>query len=401
MRLRLSLRHRWLLALTLLQAWLSPLAAQPEVTATVATPPVLELVESFPSQTDFDQPDLREAQTVWLEMIGRARREILWQTFYLAHEPGQASQPVVDALKQAAARGVSVQLLVDPRFYQTYPETLDELDALEGVVVRHSPIGPWLGGVMHAKAIFVDGEEGFLGSQNFDWRSLSEIRELGVHFHSSQLTSEYVKAFRWEWQQAGQPSPPAELAPVSSQPLVLGDSTVVPTFSPNSLNAPETAGDEAEILKLIDGAQRSLEIALLSYSPTDHAGHRFYPTLDNALRRAALRGVEVRLMVSHWVEGKPGQDHLDSLDALHRVQVRACRIPPSPQGEIPFARVHHSKYLVCDGQRAWLGTSNWQEDYFHASRNYGLVLLDGPLPRRLEQLFDFDWQRATPLHTVP
>ena len=361
----------------------------------------LELVESFPVGTDFDQPDLRQTQTVWLEMIARARSEILWQTFYLAHEPGKATEPVLKALEQAAARGVRVRLLVDPKFYQTYPETLDRLASREGIEVRHSAIGPWLEGMMHAKAIFVDGQEGFIGSQNFDWRSLEHIRELGVHFRSTELTREYVKAFRWEWEHAGEPAPPQKLAEVVSQPVKLDGSTVLATFSPNSLNSSTAASDEAEILRLLDGAQRSIEIALLSYSPLDHAGGRFYPVLDNLIRRAAVRGVEVRLLLSHWVEGKKGQDHLASLDALDKVEVRACRIPPTSEGEIPFARVHHSKYLVCDGSQAWLGTSNWQEDYFHSSRNYGLVMLDGPIPARLERLFNFDWQRSTRLTGSP
>jgi phosphatidylserine/phosphatidylglycerophosphate/cardiolipin synthase-like enzyme len=322
----------------------------------------LELVESFPVETDFDQPDIRQAQTVWLEMIGRARSEILWQTFYLAHEKGKATEPVLDALKEAAARGVRVELLVDPKFYKTYPQTLDELDALDGIEVRRSSVGPWLGGVMHAKAIFVDGQEGFIGSQNFDWRSLEHIRELGVHFRSPELTREYVKAFRWEWDHANDASPPKELAEVISQPLKLDGSTVLATFSPNSLNAATAAGDEAEILKMLDEARTSINIALLTYSPLDHSGKSFYPVLDNAIRRAAVRGVEVKLMLSHWVEGKKGQDHLLSLDTLDRVEIRACRIPLTAEGEIPFARVHHSKYLVCDGAKAWLGTSNWQED---------------------------------------
>jgi phosphatidylserine/phosphatidylglycerophosphate/cardiolipin synthase-like enzyme len=359
----------------------------------------LELVESAPVETDFDQPDIRNAQEVWLEMIGQARKEILWQTFYLSHEKGRATQPVVDALKEAAARGVEVHLLVDEKFVATYPETLAELDALDHIEVRHAKTGTWFGGVMHAKAIFVDGEQGFVGSQNFDWRSLDEIRELGVHFHSPELTAPYVTAYRWEWEHATDPSPPAVLAPVVSRVVRVGDSRVLPTFSPNALNGPGAAGDEAEILKLLDGADSSIDVALLTYSPVTHDGKRFYPELDNALRRADVRGVKVRLMLSHWVEGARGEDHLRSLDALDNVEIRACRIPPASEGEIPFARVHHAKYLVCDSAKAWLGTSNWQEDYFHASRNYGLVMLDGPLPQRLHRLFEFDWARSTALRS--
>jgi phosphatidylserine/phosphatidylglycerophosphate/cardiolipin synthase-like enzyme len=58
---------------------------------------------------------------------------------------------------------------------------------------------------------------------------------------------------------------------------------------------------------------------------------------------------------------------------------------------VPFARVAHAKYLVVDGARAWVGTSNWERDYFYASRNVGLVVEGGPLPRRLEAFFDDNW----------
>ena len=76
--------------------------------------PALELVESYPSETDFDQPDIRNTQEVWLELIDGAQNEILWQTFYVVHQQGEATGPVLEALKRAAKRGVKIQLLVDP-----------------------------------------------------------------------------------------------------------------------------------------------------------------------------------------------------------------------------------------------------------------------------------------------
>lgn len=357
----------------------------------------IELVESFPSETDLDQPDLREAKAVWLEMVSGAKREILWQTFYLAHEKGRASEPVMEALKKAARRGVKVQLLVDGKFRTQYPESLDELDAVPGIEVRSSGVGEWYHGVMHAKALFVDGREGFVGSQNFDWRSLEHIRELGVHFVSPDLCRPYREAFLWEWDHAGDATPPNTLAPSDSSPVKIGASTVLPTFSPNALNGPKAAGDEAQIVKLLEASTASIEIGLLNYSPLDHHGREYDPKLDNAIRAAAVRGVKVRMLLGHWVEKGQGFDHLASLDALENVEIRALRIPLAREGEIPFARVHHSKYLVCDASKAWLGTANWQSDYFHKSRNYGLVMLDGPLPGRLRRLFDFDWERATAL----
>jgi phosphatidylserine/phosphatidylglycerophosphate/cardiolipin synthase-like enzyme len=359
--------------------------------------PALELVESYPSETDFDQPDIRNTQEVWLELIDGAQNEILWQTFYVVHQQGEATGPVLEALKRAAKRGVKIQLLVDPKFVKTYPETLDELAALDNIEVRHSPVGEWLGGVMHAKMMLVDGHSGFLGSQNFDWRSLDHIRELGIVFRNATLVGRYADVFRWEWDHHEDIEPPTELPYISADVVELDEGRVLPTFSPNPLNKNEAIGDEYQILRLLSTATRSVDVALLSYSPLTHDGSEFYPELETAIRSAEARGVRVRLVVSHWMEEKDELDHLLSLDALDGVEVRACRVAPAASGEIPFARVHHSKYLVVDGEQAWLGTANWGHGYFHESRNYGMVFLSGSIPGRLQQLFDFDWTRSTTL----
>ena len=361
----------------------------------------MELVESWPVGSDFDQPDIRDTQEVWLELINKAESEILWHTFYLAHEPNTATEPIIAALKSAAQRGVRVKLLVDEKFQETYPHTLAELNSLNGIQVRPSPVGRWYGGVMHAKMLLVDGQKGFIGSQNFDWRSLTHIRELGVHFVDQSLVESYAKVFWWEWQHYKLDSPPKKLPRVYSVFRKVGDSTVAPTVSPNPLNAESALGDEYQILRLLNSSEESVKIALLSYTPVTRDGKTFYADLDNAIRSAAVRGVKVQILLSHWVEKKKTVDHLISLDKLQNVEIRACRIPLTSEGEIPFARVHHSKYLVVDNKRSWLGTSNWSRGYFRQSRNYGMIFWDGPISARLFNLFDFDWARSTELHPKP
>ena len=358
----------------------------------------IELVESFPVGTDFDQPDIRNTQEVWLELIKGAKKEILWQTFYLAHEDGKSTGPVLRALKHAARRGIQIKFLVDEKFEATYPETLDWLKKQPNVKVRTSGIGRWYGGVMHAKMMLVDGQKGFLGSQNFDWRSLEHIRELGVLFSDANLVRFYTKNFQWEWDSYNLEAAPNALPKLRALTERVGEHLVQATASPNATNAEPELGDEHQILKLLKNAEQSVEIALLSYSPVTRDGKGFYTQLDSAIRAAAVRGVKVRILLSHWVEKKKTLDHLLSLDALNNVELRACRIPLTEEGEIPFARVHHSKYLVVDQAQSWLGTANWSKGYFHSSRNYGLVFLESPISERLRQLFDFDWQRSTALH---
>lgn len=357
----------------------------------------LELVESYPVGTDFDQTDIRDTSEVWLELIDSAKTEILWQTFYCAHEPGEATEPILEALKRAARRGVKVRLLVDEKFLNTYPEPLGQLNQLPNIEVRPSPIGRWFGGVMHAKTLLIDGQVGFLGSQNLDWRSLDHIRELGLVFRDPVSVHQFSQVFEWEWKHFKDETPPDDFPHFPAERRQVGEQTILLTASPNATVQDQQATDEFEILQLLEKAETSIQVALLSYHPVTRDGKQFYPALDNALRAAAVRGVKVQLLLSHWVEKEKQVDHLLSLDTLDNVEVRACRISEPAEGLIPFARVHHSKYLVVDGEDAWLGTSNWGKGYFYNSRNYGLVMFGGPIPGRLTKLFHHDWERSTPL----
>jgi phosphatidylserine/phosphatidylglycerophosphate/cardiolipin synthase-like enzyme len=47
--------------------------------------------------------------------------------------------------------------------------------------------------------------------------------------------------------------------------------------------------------------------------------------------------------------------------------------------------------MTVDGERSWIGTSNWSEDYFHSSRNAGVLLEGRAVARALERKFDRSW----------
>jgi phosphatidylserine/phosphatidylglycerophosphate/cardiolipin synthase-like enzyme len=135
---------------------------------------------------------------------------------------------------------------------------------------------------------------------------------------------------------------------------------------------PEMAWDETEIVRLIDSAKTRVEVQLLSYNPVSR-GH-FFDVIDNAIRRAAARGVQVRMILSNWNTRQPGIQYLKSLQVVPNIEIRISTIPQWSGGFVAFARVEHCKYLVVDSSLVWLGTSNWSYSYFNSSRNLGLVL---------------------------
>ncbi len=113
-------------------------------------PAVLELVESWPLETDLDSPGIVDAHECWPRMIDGARQTLDVAQFYVSSTPGGRLEPVIAALGRAAGRKVRVRLLVDAKFHEKYPEPVDSLGRVPGVEVRRLDLRP-RGGVMHAK----------------------------------------------------------------------------------------------------------------------------------------------------------------------------------------------------------------------------------------------------------
>lgn len=359
--------------------------------------PALQLVVTWPVEVD-GGPDLPSAHTVWHDLIDGARERIDLAHFYASNAPDSRLEPIVQALERAAARGVTIRWIGEENFYRTYPETLDRLAGVDGIEVRRLRTGEVLGGVLHTKVMLVDGETAYLGSQNFDWRALEHIVELGVRVHDAPTVAVYDSVFDADWALAGGASLDAvheewdvdlspfprtvdhEGAPVAIRPVLAGPQCI-PDPSLHDLPA---------LIRAIGTARSTVRAQMLSYSPVTRDG-QYWPDLDLALRGAATRGVRVELLVSHW-NTRAGQiDHLKSLHALENVEVRVATVPPWSGGFVPFARVLHSKSLTVDGRWSWVGTSNWSRDYFDAGRHHGLIVDGAPFAEQVDDVFDRVW----------
>ena len=356
-----------------------------------AEPPVVELVETAPIETTLDHADIPEAADVWRQMIADARRSIDLAEFYVTAAPHSRLSPVIDALYAAAARGVRVRLLVDDVFAKHEAATLDELTASGKLEIRRLDMHARAGGILHAKYFIVDGKEAYLGSQNFDWRSLTHIQELGVRLRSPVLAGALVDLFETDWALAGNRDGPPRMHTHSGAhfPVVVGEGKarmeLTPVASPSGWLPDESLWELPRLVALIDGARRTVRVQVL----TEHSDE-----LEAALRRAAARGVTVELLVADWCKRKGCVEGLQRLAVVPNVHVAFITIPPWSGGFVPYARVAHAKYLVVDGERAWVGTSNWERDYFYKSRNVGLIIAGGTLPARLDAFFAGNWKSA-------
>ena len=368
--------------------------------------PDFEIVESVPIETNLDNPDIRNAHEVWLEMINGAKTSLDIEEFYISPQEGEPLDDILDAINAANKRGIKVRLLIDARMYKTYPEVVDnfkreelKMNNLPKVQARVIDFGKLAGGVQHAKYFIVDNEQVFLGSQNFDWRALKHIHELGVRIKNNIIVSFYANIFELDWNLSKQ-NDPAEiqnyLRPMSyAVPFRVIEAkddtlTLFPTASPESLIADTALWDETNIVELIDGAKYEVMCQFLSYSPSSR-DKSMYTILDDALRRAAKRGVKVKMIVSDWGKATEAEKYLKDLSQVPNIEVKFSDIPEWSGGYVSFARVEHCKYLVIDSAKCWLGTANWEKSYFYYTRNVGIVAWNKKITNILRNIFLKSW----------
>ncbi len=366
--------------------------------ARVAAPPTIQLVETRPVETTLGDSTLPAAADVWVAMIDSARTSLDLEQFYISTWPGEKLEPVLAALGRAAARGVRVRVLIDARMHTTFPQPADSLDRLAHVAVRTLSMGA-LGGVQHAKFFLVDGARFFLGSQNFDWRALTHIHELGVRVDDPQLAAQLQRVFDDDWARSGALRTGQTVAGAAARPPQRygfapragrdGDRFTL-SASPRAWLGDSLEWDRDAIARVLDGATRTIRVQLLSYSPSGWGSHD--AAIHDALLRAARRGIEVQLLVSEWETGdREGMKALTELAREPHASVKLSTLPRWSGGYIPFARVEHCKYLVADDRVLWLGTSNWEPSYFHTSRNVGLTCESAALATQAAGIFATSW----------
>jgi len=343
--------------------------------------PGFELVYSYPVETSLEEPDLRLAQDAWPAMFDSATKTIDIEQFYVTPSTGEPLEQSLLALERAAKRGVKIRVILEKKFEKNSLDGIARLKAIPDLDLRILDWSKVNGdGIIHAKFFVVDSTQAFVGSHNFDWRALKHIHELGLRITDPDVVTSVQKVFNHDWALTDAAAAPQE---EQREPWFERAGRAYLVASPWRRN-PDGVGDsEAELVRLIGEASSDLAIQLLDYNPTTYARpKRFYSPIDNALRDAAVRGVKIRLLVSHWNTDEHSVAHIKSLSLVPGIEVRVITIPEAKQGPIPFARTAHSKYMVADGKATWIGTSNWAGGYLDSSRNLEIVVKDAPLAAR-------------------
>jgi len=390
----------------------------------------IELVESIPEGLKFNT-SLGHTRTynAWSTLISLATKEIklagmYWtlrgQDFY--SDPSDWEGETIYKQIENATREKKLQLRIAQNLPPEKEPNLDTEDLQKnvGAEVRSLNFKNLMGaGVLHTKLWIVDDRHFYVGSANFDWRSLTQVKELGVLVRNCPcLANDMAKIWQVYWDLGKMESVPVSWPDSystkfnSDSPLQFENSSLTAYLS--SSPAPFCpSGREVDIdaiVKTIGAADKFIYIAVMDYFPTTiYTSHQlFWPVIDDALRTAAInKGVKVRLLVSNWAHTRPSiHRYLKSLTSLTGddpnvdIQVKMFTVPSfTPEQEkIPFARVNHNKYMVTD-KHAYIGTSNWSGDYFISTGGIGLILTE-KLRDQLEDVFHRDWSSAYADHSI-
>ncbi len=357
--------------------------------------PGYELVYTAPVETALQADDLRNTAEVWQQMFDAAKTRIDLGQFYVANQQGSLLDGVLQHLKAAGERGVKIRFLMEEKGIRiSTPETLEQLKAIPNLELRIIPYQRLSGGILHAKYLLVDGEQAFVGSQNFDWRALAHIHETGLRISDAGVVGQIQAIFEQDWQAqallvADKPVPQLPYQPKAETPQ--GNYLVA---SPRAYNPAGVIDSQVELPRLLATAKQRVRVQVMDYAPLSYGPEHsrpYYAVIDNALRSAAARGVKIELMVANWNTKKPDIAWLKSLAVVPNVQIKIVTVPPASSGFIPFARVIHSKMMTIDGETAWIGTSNWTGGYLDNSRNLELVLHSPAMSQRVDKLYSQLW----------
>jgi cardiolipin synthase len=141
--------------------------------------------------------DFSTMHSVFFAAINEARRQVLLSTSYFV-----PPESLVSALEGAAQRGVRIRLMLAGP--PTYPWTLlAGRSYYETLLKAGVEIYEYQHGLMHAKTLTVDGQWSFVGTPNFDTRSLFLNFETGVAVYDERVATQLEEQFERDVLRAG------------------------------------------------------------------------------------------------------------------------------------------------------------------------------------------------------
>ncbi|HPI91744.1 MAG TPA: phospholipase D-like domain-containing protein [Deltaproteobacteria bacterium] len=327
--------------------------------------------------------DAAQNYPAWLEAMRSATEHIHFENYFITED--DVGRQFADLMIAKAAEGVKVRLIYDwfGSFGKASRRFWRELEEA-GVDVRcfnppriDQPLGLFIRD--HRKMLAVDGSLGFVTGlcvgrmwAGFPERAIEPWRDTGVMV-TGPAVADIEQAFAEVWATLGTPLPEDEIPPRSSLHPA-GDVTMQVIAT-----APYTAG-----LYRLD--QLIAAVARTSLWLTD-AYFVGLPTYVQALRAAALDGVDVRLLV-------PGTTDIPVIRAVSRAGYQ----PLLEAGVRVFewnGPMLHAKTAVADGRWARIGSTNLNLSSWIGNYELDVAVEDEAFARGMERVYLEDLSRST------
>ena len=307
--------------------------------------------------------------------IDGARSSVDLATFIFRVD--EAGRPIVDALVRAHERGVAVRVLIDGMgggFFRSPAYHALRRKGVPAARFLHS-IWPWkmplLDLRLHKKALIVDGETAFVGGLNIGAENLigrpSKCPVHDIHFQlAGPVVRQIAEGFDDDWHfTTGEPLGTPHVPPATGAHRALARAIV---------SGPDQAVDQLVLVLLsaVASARRSIRIATPYFLPEEQ--------LLTALQLAALRGVEVRLVMpavnNHRLVAWASRAHISPLLEA------GCRLWRSPP---PF---DHSKLMTVDDEWSLIGSANWDTRSLRLNFELTVEFYDPELAKKLSAIID-------------
>ncbi len=369
--------------------------ASPAAAQRTATPAPRIVQSTIPGFSTLHSAAI-ETAAAWGHVVGGAVRTIDIASPSLVDAPGSAVAAVFAQLREAALqRGVRVRVLLDATASKENSATAAELAGTAGIEVRR--IGFPAG--MDGAYIVADSTRAILGSQRFDWRSVSENHELGVLFEG-RASERLERLFEHDWRAAAEQASGRKFDTDPARETAAAEIATLLDREPMLAISPPMGGQIAAIDALtavISAARKSLDIEIPAFST---AHNRPWTELREMIREAASRGVAVRLAVSErQLSVKAGMADVQALVRLPGVEVRVSTLPARTGGCVPFTRVDNTRLVVADAETVWIGGGTWSQDGFYAARSAAFVARNRDLAAEALVIFQTSWT-STAMRTI-
>jgi cardiolipin synthase len=327
-----------------------------------------------------------EAFPAMIAAIEGASRSVALATYIF--DRGQAADQFIAALSRAVKRGVAVRILIDgvgARYSR--PPIVRALQSHDIPVARFLPttLLPWRHSYLnlrnHRKLMVVDGAIGFCGGLNIRdgcvlaLNTDSPVADLHFRFRGP-VVAQMMTALAFDWTFTTR----EQLTGPDWFPALAPAGTVL------ARGIPDGPDEDYEallitILGALSQAKRSVRIVTPYFLPD--------PTLIDALRVAALRGVQVDVLL-------PARGNLRFVQWAAAAQLAqivrwGCRVHLSPP---PF---DHSKLFLVDGTWGLVGSANWDPRSLHLNFEYAVECYSSEFVAQLDQVFEEKLATAQPL----